>query len=130
MVWRRRHYRVRRDTTPGSFFFSVLDNGVVSKEHWRILDAADDLSFALFYYAGAASTAGITYRGAILATPHGTWPGNGDPDVTLRIERALDLVGIKLWEMFFVDNETKGDLAPAPLQLPPTATTSSAVTRR
>ena len=33
-VWRRRHYRVRRDTLPGAFKFSVLDNGVVSNENW------------------------------------------------------------------------------------------------
>ena len=33
-VWRRRHYRVRRDTAPGAFKFSVLDNGVVSNENW------------------------------------------------------------------------------------------------
>ena len=33
-VWRRRHYRVRRDAVPGAFKFSVLDNGVVSNENW------------------------------------------------------------------------------------------------
>ena len=26
-VWRRRHYRVKRGKVPGTFFFSVLDNG-------------------------------------------------------------------------------------------------------
>lgn len=26
-VWRRRKYRVRRGDTPGTFYFSVLDNG-------------------------------------------------------------------------------------------------------
>lgn len=30
-VWLRRHYRVRRASVPGSFYFSVLDNGVTSK---------------------------------------------------------------------------------------------------
>ena len=35
MVWRRRHYRVRRAERPGTFFFSVLDNGVISSEFWR-----------------------------------------------------------------------------------------------
>ena len=30
-VWLRRHYRVRRAKVPGGFYFSVLDNGVVSK---------------------------------------------------------------------------------------------------
>ena len=35
LVWRRRHYRVRRAKQPGTFNFSVLDNGVISKEYWR-----------------------------------------------------------------------------------------------
>jgi hypothetical protein len=34
-VWRRRHYRVRRAQVPGTFYFSVLDNGVTSNEFWR-----------------------------------------------------------------------------------------------
>lgn len=34
-VWRRRHYRVRRAEAPGTFRFSVLDNGVTSNEYWR-----------------------------------------------------------------------------------------------
>ena len=34
-VWRRRHYRVRRAQVPGTFRFSVLDNGVTSNEFWR-----------------------------------------------------------------------------------------------
>ena len=62
-VYRRRHYRVRRAKQPGTFFFSVLDNGVISKEYWRVVHAAEDLSWALFYYAGAASVVGQAYRG-------------------------------------------------------------------
>lgn len=58
-VWRRRHYRVRRAEIPGAFYFSVLDNGVVSSEFWRIVDVADDLSYAVFAYSGAASRAGV-----------------------------------------------------------------------
>ena len=106
VVWRRRHYRVKRDKVrkkqsplsspafengimtsrvaalssdgllhvfripnhlrrggllskvPGTFFFSVLDNGVTSLEFWRIVDVAEDLSWAVFYYSGAASAAG------------------------------------------------------------------------
>ena len=42
---RRRHYRVRRRESPGTFDFSVLDNGVRSDEYWRIVDCADDLSW-------------------------------------------------------------------------------------
>ena len=49
-VWRRRHYRVRRGEEPGSFIFSVLDNGVISKEVWHIIHVAQDFSWALFYY--------------------------------------------------------------------------------
>ena len=45
MVWRRRHYRVKRGATPGTFHLSVLDNGVTSKEYWRILDCAEDLEW-------------------------------------------------------------------------------------
>ena len=44
-------------------------------EYWRIVHCEDDLSWALFYYAGAASAAGQVYTGAILATPDGAWPG-------------------------------------------------------
>ena len=45
LAWRRRHYRVRRGATPGTFHLSVLDNGVTSKEYWRILDCAEDLEW-------------------------------------------------------------------------------------
>ena len=62
-VWRRRHYRVRRAEVPGTFHFSVLDNGVISKEFWRIVHVTEDLSWGLFYYAGAASVVGQAYRG-------------------------------------------------------------------
>ncbi len=62
-VWRRRHYRVRRAEEPGTFHFSVLDNGVISKEFWRIVHVTEDLSWGLFYYAGAASVVGQAYRG-------------------------------------------------------------------
>ncbi len=41
LVWRRRHYRVRRAERPGTFFFSVLDNGVISNEFWRRALARD-----------------------------------------------------------------------------------------
>ena len=44
-VWRRRHYRVKRDRLPGTFRFSVLDNGVTSSEFWRILDCDERLDW-------------------------------------------------------------------------------------
>ncbi|KAK9829000.1 hypothetical protein WJX72_003323 [[Myrmecia] bisecta] len=100
-VWRRRHYRVRRAKVPGTFYFSVLDNGVISKEFWRIVDVPDDLSWALFYYGGAASVVGQTYRGAVLVTTDGRWPAE---DQEVRIGAALDRCGIKMWELYRVDN--------------------------
>ena len=73
----------------------MLDNGVRSNEMWRILDCADDLSWAgnskfsvssykiiriakyvlllmiVFYYSGAASVAGTSYQGSLIVTPDG-----------------------------------------------------------
>jgi hypothetical protein len=62
-VWRRSDYRCKRADTPGTFYFSFMDNGVTSLEYWRIVDAADDLSWSLYYYAGAAKVAGQAYIG-------------------------------------------------------------------
>lgn len=101
-VWRDRVYRVRRGTTPGSFKLSVLDNGVTSLEHWRILDCAEDLEWCAFYYSGAAKAAGLSYTGAILTSRTGEWPG-GDA-ARARIEAALDTAGIKPWELSSVSN--------------------------
>jgi len=108
MVWRRRHYRVRRDKTPGTFYFTVLDNGVISKEFWRIVDVTDDLSWGLFYYSGAAEAAGQSYTGAIVVTPDGKWPAESENE---RLEAALERCGIKLWELYRVNNEG-GDKPP------------------
>lgn len=102
-TWRRRHYRVRRADEPGTFHFSVLDNGVTSNEFWRIVDVHDNLRWALFYYSGAASAAGQAYSGAVLVTPDGQWPGEEEVP---RIEAALDRCGIKFWEMYEVDNRS------------------------
>ena len=113
-VWRRRHYRVRRGKSPGQFYFSVLDNGVVSNEFWRILDCADDLSWAVFYYSGAASAAGTNYRGALIVTKDGNWPDTSNPGVRERISTALGKGGIKMWEMYEVTNENcEGELCKA-----------------
>eukprot|EP00250_Pteridium_aquilinum_P012828 c20969_g1_i2 orf=326-1624(-) len=101
LVWRRRHYRVRKGTTPGAFFFSVLDNGVVSNEYWRIVDVTDDLSWALFFYSGAAAAAGQSYTGAVLVTPDGQWPSKSEHN---RLIMALEQCGIKDWELYTVNN--------------------------
>jgi hypothetical protein len=52
----------------------VLDNGVTSSEFWRILDCEEGLDWCVFYYSGAASRAGLSYSGAILASRSGDWP--------------------------------------------------------
>ncbi|PSC68636.1 violaxanthin de-epoxidase-related [Micractinium conductrix] len=101
-VWRRRHYRVKRGQVPGTFRFSVLDNGVTSNEYWRILDCAEDLGWCVFYYSGAASRAGLSYSGAILASKDGQWPAS--EEARTRIEKLLAGAGIKPWELSNVDN--------------------------
>ena len=58
-VWCKRHYRVREGMEAGTFRFSVLDNGVTSNEFWTIVAVADDLSWIVFHYAGAASAVGL-----------------------------------------------------------------------
>ncbi|XP_021861487.1 uncharacterized protein [Spinacia oleracea] len=101
IVWRRRRYRVKRGPVPGKFFFSVLDNGVVSNESWTIVDVADDLSWGLFHYHGAAKVAGQSYTGAVLVSPDGRFPSEEEVP---RLSCALDKCGIKKWELFTVDN--------------------------
>uniref|UniRef100_A0A0D9V4Y9 VDE lipocalin domain-containing protein n=1 Tax=Leersia perrieri TaxID=77586 RepID=A0A0D9V4Y9_9ORYZ len=100
LVWRRRKYRVRRASSPGTFYFSVLDNGVVSKEFWTIVDVSDDFSWGLFHYHGAAQAAGLAYTGAVLVTADGSSPDLDNP----RLTSALDKCGIKKWELYMVDN--------------------------
>lgn len=102
-----RHYRVRRASLPGTFYFSVLDNGVTSNEYWRIVDAADDLSWVLFFYAGAAAAAGQAYSGSILVTPDGKWPVGYDE----RLLTAFDRAGIKKWEFFKVNWDCKCEVS-------------------
>jgi hypothetical protein len=111
--WRRRHYRVKRQAEPGRFVFSVLDNGVTSLEHWTVVDVADDLSWGLFAYSGAASAAGQAYGGAVFATPDGAWP---PAEQLARVREAHAACGIKMWELHEVDNSPEVS-AGAPLQL-------------
>ncbi|THU70577.1 hypothetical protein C4D60_Mb08t26460 [Musa balbisiana] len=101
LVWRRRKYRVRRASVPGTFYFSVLDNGVVSKEFWTIIDVCDDLSWGLFQYNGAAQVAGLSYTGAVLVSPD----GNFKPELGgQRLVSALEKCSIMDWELYGVDN--------------------------
>ncbi|KAI4317179.1 hypothetical protein L6164_025072 [Bauhinia variegata] len=112
MVWRRRKYRVKRGKIPGTFYFSVLDNGVVSNEFWTIVDVADDLSWGLFHYHGAARVAGQSYTGAVLVSPDGAFPNDKERG---RILVALEKCEIKEWELYYVDNSSCRD---PPLGIP------------
>ncbi|KAK2655986.1 hypothetical protein Ddye_009038 [Dipteronia dyeriana] len=101
LVWRRRKYRVKRGKIPGTFYFSVLDNGVVSNEFWTIVNVSDDFSWGLFHYQGAARVAGQSYTGAVLVSPNGAYPNETERG---RLVFALEKCGIKEWELFTVDN--------------------------
>lgn len=122
LVWRRRHYRVKRDVVPGTFYFTVLDNGVISKEFWRIVDVKDDLSWGLFYYSGAAAAAGQSYTGAILVTQDGSWPPESE---AIRLNSALDKCGIKVWELYRVNN---AGCSNPPLSIPEGSSLHSVIT--
>jgi len=101
-IWCKRHYKVRDAKEPGTYFFSVLDNGVTSNEFWTILDAADDLSWILFHYAGAATVVGQRYIGGLLCTPDGSLPTESDLP---RIWKSFRDAGIEPWELFAVNND-------------------------
>lgn len=115
-IWCKRHYKVRDGPVPGTFFFSVLDNGVTSNEAWTIVDVADDLSYIIFHYAGAASSVGQRYLGGLLCTADGLLP----PESKIEsIYEKLRSAGIEPWELYVVDNknDTAGaiDAGPPPL---------------
>ena len=57
----------------------------------RQVDVAEDLSWALFAYSGAAAAAGQSYTGAVLCTRDGRWPA---PAAEPRVNAALRLAGI------------------------------------
>lgn len=100
-VWCKRHYKVRSGKIAGTFRFSVLDNGITSNEFWTIVAVADDLSWIVFHYAGAAGAVGQRYLGGLLCTPDGTLPGE---DQLKEVWPALKSAGIEPWELFVVDN--------------------------
>ncbi|GJW67275.1 violaxanthin de-epoxidase, chloroplastic [Tanacetum coccineum] len=112
LVWRRRKYRVKRGKVAGTFYFSVLDNGVVSNEYWTTVDVSEDFSWGLFHYSGAARVAGQSYTGAVLVSPNGEYPNETEKE---RLVSALDRCCIKEWELFDVDNCQCND---PPLGLP------------
>jgi VDE lipocalin domain len=100
VVWCKRHYKVRNGPVPGTFKLSVLDNGVTSNEFWTIVGVAEDLSWIIFHYAGAASAVGQRYLGGLLCTPDGTLPPESP-----EIWGALKSAGIEPWELHCVDND-------------------------
>lgn len=73
----------------------------------------EQMRWAVFYYSGAATAAGITYRGALICTPSGTLPE--DPAIMQLINGALGRCGVQGWEMFSVNNDSCSD---APLSVP------------
>lgn len=126
-VWRERLYRMRRqpksyrDDGLPVFRLSVLDNGVTSLEDWTVLSCDERQSegtpeWCVFSYAGAASKAGMGYYGAILASRDGRWPT--DQRSLDMIEDSLERSGIKMWELFSVDNSQCDDFNPSVTALP------------
>jgi len=116
-VWAKRHYRVRDGKIPGTFRFSVLDNGVTSDEFWTLVDVADDLSYIIFHYAGAARSVGQIYIGGLLCTAEGSLPS--ESELQEKIYPKLRIAGIDPWELFIVDNSEDSagalDAGPPPL---------------
>jgi hypothetical protein len=88
---------VNPQTVPGTFRFSVLDNGITSDEFWTIVAVADDLSWIVFHYAGAAGAVGMRYLGGLLCTANGSRP---DEDKLPDIWKALQSAGIQPCECF------------------------------
>jgi hypothetical protein len=111
LVWCKRHYRCtprqhwsesKGTTTPGAWTLTTLDNGMVSEEHWTTVDAADDLSWSVLHYSGAARRAGQSYVGALLCTSDGQWPKSVQPGTSEwnRIQKAFRNCDLELWELF------------------------------
>lgn len=111
-VWTKRHYRCTPRTvapelageggsSAGAWTLSTLDNGVISKEHWTTVDAADDLSWCVLHYSGAAAVVGQSYLGALLCSADGKWPASAESgEERRRIEAAFRSCGIEMWELY------------------------------
>eukprot|EP00562_Extubocellulus_spinifer_P001060 CAMPEP_0178489092 /NCGR_PEP_ID=MMETSP0696-20121128/10197_1 /TAXON_ID=265572 /ORGANISM="Extubocellulus spinifer, Strain CCMP396" /LENGTH=599 /DNA_ID=CAMNT_0020116881 /DNA_START=103 /DNA_END=1902 /DNA_ORIENTATION=+ len=118
-IWCKRHYRVtprrhwsadeegaEKGPTPGAWTLNTLDNGMVSEEKWTTVDAADDLSWAVLHYSGAARRAGQSYVGALLCTPDGQWPADCRSGEGLeRIRAAFRSCDLEFWELFGASTE-------------------------
>ena len=65
------------------------------------MDAADDLSWAVFHYSGAASVVGQSYLGALLCSADGRWPEGAKGGAELeRIRAAFRTCGIEFFELY------------------------------
>jgi hypothetical protein len=104
-VWCHRHYKVRPcpSQEPGRFRLSTSDNGVTSEEIWTILGVANDLSWLVLHYAGAAKAVGLQYMGGLLCTPTGSLPNVSSKEMD-EIWHILQRAGIQPWEFTMVDN--------------------------
>jgi len=114
-VWRKRHYRVRPGPVAGSFMLSTEDNGISLQELWRIVDADDDMEWAVLHYAGAARSVGQSYAGSLLVTKDGLPPTASNAS---RIRRAFASAGVEAFELYSIPQESPADLSacgPAPL---------------
>ena len=116
LVWCKRHYRCtprthwssseeeggkKQPPAPGAWTLLTQDNGMVSEELWTTVDAADDLSWAVLHYSGAAKRAGQSYVGALLCTADGAWPADAREGAGLaRIQAAFAACDLELWELF------------------------------
>ena len=102
---------------PMTFRLSTLDKGVTSDELWTIVGVADDLSWIVFHYAGAAKAVGLQYLGGLLCTPDGSMPGESQLPA---IWDCLRSAGIQPWELYVVDNRLDSpsaiDAGPPPLE--------------
>ena len=88
-------------SSAGAWTLTTLDNGVISKESWTTVDAADDLSWGVFYYSGAAAAAGQSYQGALLCSADGAWPEGARTGAEFdRIAAAFSKCGLELWELY------------------------------
>jgi len=118
-IWRSRDYRVRRARgLPGVWEFSVVDNGIISEERWHLLGAADDLSWLVLFYIGAARRAGLAYRGCLVLTKDGRLP-EGTAEVA-GVEAAVARAGMQLWELEATSNPPVDPSNPPPLIAPGT----------
>lgn len=66
------------------------------------MGVADDLSWIVFHYAGAAAAVGQRYLGGLLCTPDGALPSK---DKQEEIWEVLRGAGIEPWELYVVNND-------------------------